>query len=283
MKIITGKTRLLGVMGDPVSHSKSPEMHAAALEEAGLDVAYVPLPVKAERLEEAVRGLRALGFVGCNVTLPHKEGVAKLMDELTPEARLAGTVNTIRIEENGRLFGHNTDVVGAVNALTGQGANFQGAEVLILGAGGAARGSAIGAALAGASRITFLNRNLDRARRLAAEFKELNEIAHCEFQVVESPAVIDFEKVGIVLQMTSLGMREDDPMPLSPEVLTSDTFILEAVYSPPVTKFLNKSLSLGLPSVDGFHMLIEQGAASFEFWFGKSPSRERMAQVLRPQ
>ncbi len=276
---ITGTTQLLGVMGWPVSHSRSPLMQAAAIRSAGLDYAYVPLPVHPDRLQEAVSGLRALGFRGCNVTIPHKAAVAGLMDELTPAAHGIGAVNTILVGDDGRLVGDNTDCEGAFDAIEDEtGLSPRGLEVLVIGAGGAAMACAWGAAARGARVVRLLN----RTRAKAEEVARAMAIQHpgCQFEVVASTDRDRIAACGIVLQMTSLGMNPGDVLPLDPEMLASGAVVLEAVYSPLETPWLHGCRERGLRAVDGLAMLVGQGALAFERWTGVRADRRAMKAAI---
>jgi len=276
---ITAKTRLLGVMGWPVEHSKSPLMQGAALRAAGLDYAYVAMPVTPDRVEEAVRGLRALGFRGCNVTIPHKVSVLKEMDELTETAAGVGAVNTIRIEEDGRLTGHNTDADGALDAVEQEtGVSAEDAHVVVIGAGGAARGSVYGAAKRGAAKITLVNRTKSRAEELTAEMQR--HFPSIEFHVPQSVEADTLSDARIVLQMTSLGMKDGHPLPIDPALLPADCVALEAVYAPLQTRWKTACEERGIRTIDGLAMLVAQGALSFEYWTGVAPDREVMRRAL---
>lgn len=286
---ITGRTRLVGVMGWPVSHSKSPAMQNAGLRAAGIDGVYVAMAVEPSRLGEAVQGLRALGFVGCNVTIPHKAAAMEFMDLLTPAARLAGAVNTIRVEADGSLTGHNTDCEGAVRAVESDGTTIRGRTVAILGAGGAARGAAAGCALAGAARVIVLNRTVAKAREIVDQLRAagatLGNVA-CEAHELEDlgrRTTIDWSAVDVVMQMTSVGMNSMGPMPMDAGLLAPHCHIFESIYSPPETTFLARCRSMGLRSTEGLSMLLEQGIASFEFWFETKPDRKAMREALGKQ
>ncbi|MBX3730314.1 MAG: shikimate dehydrogenase [Candidatus Sumerlaeia bacterium] len=279
MSGITGKTGVLGVIGWPVAHSRSPQMQAAAIAAAGLDLAYVALPVEPARVGDAVRGLRALGFRGCNVTIPHKVAVIEYLDELTPAARGIGAVNTIEVRSDGRLVGHNTDADGGLAAVAFEtGADAGGADVLVLGAGGAARAVAWGAAARGARRVTFVNRTRGKADALVADLATAHP--RTDFRVLESPVAADLATVGIVFQMTSLGMKPDDPLPLDPALLPAGAAGLEAVYSPLETPWLRACRARGLRIADGLTMLVGQGALAFEIWTGQTADREAMRRAL---
>lgn len=280
---INGRTRWVGVMGWPVAHTLSPRMQNAALAAAGIDAVYLPLPVDPDRLADAVRGLRALGAVGANVTIPHKVAVAALMDRLTPEATLIGAVNTVRVEADGSLTGHNTDCSGAVRAVEADGTPIAGRTVAILGAGGAGRGAAVGCALAGAARVVVLNRTADRASALVAELTgrpAMPPAVRWESGALDS--AIDWAGIDVVMQMTSAGMHGEHDLDLGAawDRLPAHAHVLEAVYHPLETGFLRAARGRGLRATDGLAMLVAQGAAAFEFWFGVAPDMAVMRAAL---
>lgn len=283
---ISGRSKLVGVMGWPVSHSLSPAMQNAAIKAAGLEAAYVPLPVAPHRVSEAVHGLRALGFRGCNVTIPHKIAVIEYLDSLTSEAQLIGAVNSIRVEDDGRLVGHNTDCIGAVRAMEEEGTSVCGKTVLIVGAGGAGRGAAAGCALAGARKIILLNRTVEKAEEVIEELRDRPElVATKEWMAAPlsdgfSDKGLPWEEIDAVFQMSSMGMKENRDLPLDVAWLSPRCHVLDAVYAPLDTVFLKGARAKGLRTTDGLAMLMEQGAAAFEFWFGHEPSREVMRSAL---
>lgn len=280
---LRGTTTLVAVLGWPVSHSLSPVFQNAALRAAGLDAAYVALPVDPSRVGEAVRGLRALGIRGANVTIPHKVAVVEHLDRLTDHARLIGAVNTIRVDEDGTLWGHNTDCVGAVGAVEHDGSTVKGRTVAILGAGGAARGCAVGCALAGAKRVIILNRTRSRADELAGEMK--SQKGTSEATIWDSAPLgpeAPWEEIEVVMQMTSAGMHGENDLDLAACLsrMPPGGHALEAVYAPLRTRFLCEAESKGLRTSDGLSMLVEQGAVSFEYWFGTRPDRSVMRRAL---
>jgi shikimate dehydrogenase len=282
---ISGKTALVGVMGWPVSHTLSPAMHNAALAAAEINAVYVALPVTPQLLPQALAGLGALGFRGCNVTIPHKVDVAKSMDELTVEARLIGAVNTVRVEPDGSLTGHNTDCLGATRAMEYEGTSLAGKTALVLGAGGAGRGVAVGAALAGARRVILLNRSREKAEAIIADLRETPDLSGVAWEAgsldqAHQPDGLPWAEIGAVFQMTSLGMKPGDDLPATVQWLPADCHVLEAVYSPLETEFLRSARDKGLRTTDGLAMLLEQGAIAFEFWFGRSPDRRIMRLAL---
>ena len=278
---LSGRTRLVGLIGDPVGHSLSPAMHNAALQALGIDAAYVAMPVAPGNVGDAIRGLRALGFVGTNVTIPHKLAVAELMDELTPQAATIGAVNTVKILPDGRLLGHNTDCEGAVRAVESAGAKLRGAHALILGAGGAARGVAAGCAFAGATSITIVNRTPEKAREVVEFLRSKPAIASSIAWRAEGSADFrDWASADVVFQMTSLGMGGNQEMPADPAEFNPRAFVLEGVYAPVETPFFRAAHAADLRVVDGLEMLMEQGAASFELWFGTPPDKALMKSTL---
>lgn len=283
MRVPGGSTRLVGVMGWPIAHTLSPAMHNAALGALGIDAVYVALAVPSERLPAACVGLAALGFVGANVTIPHKEKVSALVTRLTPEAAAANAVNTLRVEADGTLTGHNTDILGirdsvardlGIETLAGQ-------RVVILGSGGTARAAAFAVGGMGAAEVLLLNRTPERAAAVATELAGL--MPDCRFAggSLLEPGRLDGTR--LVVQTTSLGMKSDDPLPLNVDRLPPNCAVLDAVYlSRGETLFVRESQRVGLPAVGGQGMLIGQGAAAFRFWFGVDPDRELMRRALQP-
>lgn len=280
VNVITGKTKLAGVMGWPVSHTMSPPMQNAGIASAGIDAVFVPLAVRPERLEEGIKGLRGLGFVGVNVTIPHKEAVVPFLDELTDAARIVGAVNCIKVEEDGRLVGHNTDCEGAVRALEADGTDLRGKAVAIIGAGGAGRGAAVGCAMAGCSRIVMLNRTVDRARRVVEELSGLREFSSTKWEFSPLDQGCAWPEIDVVLQMSSLGMNGQGTVPWDAKAVPGHCHVLDAVYHPLETSFLAAARARGLRCTDGLAMLLEQGISAFEFWFGVEPDRHVMREAL---
>jgi shikimate dehydrogenase len=272
---LSGKTQLVGLIGWPVSHSVSPAMHNAAFAELGLDWCYVPLPVPVEpveRIGEAVRGLRALGLRGANVTVPHKQAVMPHVDWLTPAAEAIGAVNTIRVEADGSLSGDNTDAPGFVADLRDYGVNPAGRHVLVLGAGGSARAVVYGLADAGCASIGLCNRTLDRAQTLAGEmgvrFPACPIAAHAVPEGIHELAA----QVDLIVNTTSLGMTphvEGLPWPQETSFRAGQV-VYDLVYNPPQTRLLRKAEADGAQPIGGLGMLIWQGALAFERWTGQS-------------
>lgn len=259
----------LGLIGFPLSHSLSPAMHQAALQELGLPGTYELLEtprVLPERLDQVRREFR-----GVNVTVPHKENVIPYLDDLSPEAKAIGAVNTV-VNESGRLVGHNTDAPGFLRGLEEAGIEYQGKRVLILGAGGAARGIVF-ALKPHAAEIWIRNRTPIRAMELAEEFGLMY--------------VPDFSLEGAVgecdllINTTSVGLKDPESSPLPEGLLPESAAVVDIVYNPPVTKLLRDAQASGLRTLGGLPMLVWQGALAFELWTGRKPNVSVMYQAAR--
>ena len=273
---ITGKARLAGVMGWPVSHSRSPLLHNHWLDEYGIDGAYVPLAVAPDRFESALRALGQLGFAGANVTVPHKEAALRSVDEASPAARRIGAVNTIVIGADGRVAGDNSDGFGFLNAI-GQAAPFWRpglGPAVVVGAGGAAR--AILAALqdTGAPEIRLVNRSPARAEALAGEFGAPIRAVRWD----ERRAVLD--GAALLVNATTLGMTGHPPLDLPLDALPPDAVVNDVVYAPLRTPLLEAAAARGNPAVDGLGMLLHQARPGFAAWFGREPEVTAAARRL---
>ena len=248
--MINGQTKIFGILGRPVAHSLSPAMHNAAYRHLGVNAAYVAFPVT--DLPRAVAGLRGLGIGGASVTIPFKEEIIPLIDELDPQAAKIGAVNTV-VNRNGRLTSYNTDWLGAVAALTAK-ISLEGRHVLILGAGGASRAIAYGIIQAG-GRVSLTD--VDQAR--AATFvKDLGGEAIPVNTLGDCPATI-------LVNATPVGMTPDvDGIPLNPDLLGRFGVVMDIVYQPLQTRLLREAEARGCATIDGLQMLIHQGAAQFK-------------------
>ena len=276
---ITGSTRLVGIIGWPVSHSRSPRMHNAAYAALGLAWAYVPLPVPPGRVGDAVRGLVALGFTGANVTVPHKQAVIPYLDELTPVAQAIGAVNTIVVRADGSLLGDSTDGAGFMADLRSQMANGQWqiansreqiGTALVIGAGGAARAVVYTLAEAGAT-VAIANRTLDNAEALCRSLAAAVPHAASRLSAYSFPAALATlaARADLIVNTTSLGLHEGDPMPWDTSVaFRSGQIVYDLIYNRP-TDLLALARSQGATALDGLGMLIHQGARSAARWTGK--------------
>jgi len=265
--MISGRAKLAGVMGWPISHSRSPRLHNFWLEQYGIDGAYLPLAVRPEQLEQAVRALPVLGFRGCNLTLPHKLQVMDIADEVDEAAQRIGAANTIVVDEDGRLLASNTDAFGFSAALiAGAGdADLAGRPAVLLGAGGAARAIVVALLDLGVPEIRVTNRTQARADELAAAFGARLTV----FPWNERGDAL--AGAGLLVNSTSLGMSGQPPLDLSLEKLPKTAVVMDAVYSPLLTSMLQDATSRGNVAVDGLGMLLHQARPGFARWFGRDP------------
>ena len=278
--MFTGKTENLGVIGWPIAHSLSPVLQNAALREAGLDYAYIALPVSPKDLPAAVEGLRAMNFRGFNVTIPHKTTVIPLLDEIDKDACIIGAVNTV-INENGRLRGCNTDAGGFIGALEEKGFRAEGKHVAVLGAGGAARAVIWGLVKNKARRISIGVRNPSKAGVVMEFFQKYTDIAVFFWESEEFRS--ELEKTDLLVNTTPLGMYPAvDAMPsVDFGRLNKDAFVYDIIYTPYRTRFLKEAAALGHPVLNGEGMLAGQGAEAFRLWTGKKANVDLMKKTLR--
>ena len=272
----SGSTKIVGLIGYPVEHSKSPLMHNAAFESLGLDFIYFLFSVRPHYLKEAVMGLRALNVVGANVTIPYKEEVIKYLDEITPEAKFIGAVNTIHNRE-GKLIGYNTDGQGFITSLLTDGrVKLEGQKVLLIGAGGAGKAVAVKVAEREVERLVITDKIVERAKALVGELRE--NIPDCPVYAI-LPSDKEFPKTlfgsTLLINATPVGMKEGDPCVIDPEYLHKDLFIYDVIYNRE-TPLIEAAKKRGLRALGGIGMLIHQGAASFEIWTGQKAPIEVM-------
>lgn len=279
---INGQTALVGVMGWPVRHSLSPAMHNAAAAALGLNLVYVPLPVAATEVAAAVRGLRALGFLGANVTIPYKQAVLPLLDEVDEAAQAIGAVNTIAVR-SGRLWGANTDWSGFLADLQALGVDVAGKKALVLGAGGSARAVAYALAAAGAA-VTVLARRLAQAEQLAADLAPHLPLAQPILGRLLTKVAVD-TMADLVVNTTPLGMSPDEDGCVWPEgvPLPAGAFVYDLVYNPPRTRLLQMAAAAQQPHANGLGMLLRQGAQAFQLWTGREPDLAVMAAAVRAE
>lgn len=276
---ISGKTRVCGIIGDPVEHSLSPVMHNAAFEELNLDFVYTAFRVRREELRDALIGARSLDVLGLNVTMPHKNATMKYLDEIDSTARSIGAVNTILNDER-RLIGYDTDGIGALNALKENGITPNGKKLLLLGAGGAGKAIAFYAA-AEVEELVILNRTPEKAKKLAEVLRgEFNKKINGK---ALSAGIIEEElrDSDILVNATSVGMHPDINQSLvPPSLLKSDLCVMDIVYDPIETKLAKDVKAVGAKVVSGIEMLVYQGAASFEIWTNHQAPVKVMKQAV---
>jgi len=262
---ISGRTRVCGIIGDPIEHSLSPVMHNAAFQKLNLDFVYVAFRVKKNELREAILGARSLDVHGLNVTMPHKNAVMKYLDEIDSTTRLIGAVNTI-LNDKGRLIGYNTDGAGALKALKEKGVGPEGKRLLLLGAGGAGKAIAFYVAQE-VDELKIFNRTTPKAEKLAQllrkEFGKKIDGNSLSAEIVKD----ELEDADILINATSVGMHPDVNRSLvDPSWLRPDLCVMDIVYNPIETKLVKDARLMGAKVVSGIEMLVFQGAASFEIW-----------------
>ncbi|MGQ9641038.1 MAG: shikimate dehydrogenase [Candidatus Bathycorpusculaceae bacterium] len=265
---ISGKTQLCALIGDPVEHSLSPYIHNAAFKHLKLDFVYLAFKVSKENVKEALQGARALGTRGLNVTMPLKTAVIQHLDKLDPNTKKIGAVNTI-LNNDGTLTGYNTDGLGALEALRANGQNPEGKNILILGAGGAARAVAF-ALCEKASGMTILNRTQEKAEILSEELSKNfgKKIKHGGFN--EETLKREVKKADILVNATSAGMApQENETPVNMKLLHPNLTVFDLVYNPPETRLLREAKAIGAKTVDGICMLVYQGTLSFKIWTGR--------------
>lgn len=278
-----GKTQLIGLIGWPVSHSFSPAMHNAAAQALGLNWVYVPLPVPPDKLATAVSSLSALGFRGVNVTVPHKQTVIPLLDELKPGAQAIGAVNTIMVGADGRLTGRNTDWSGFLADLQAHDVPVAGRDCLILGAGGSARAVAYGLATARA-RVHLLARRVAQAEGLIVDLRpSLPQAAFTSQSFTQLADVAAKLTAPLIVNCTPLGMTPNEACsPWPTDVLfPSDATVYDLVYNPRRTRLMQQAEAAGCQAINGLGMLVQQGAKAFALWTGQEPDTAVMQQAIQ--
>jgi shikimate dehydrogenase len=274
---IDGTTGVVALLGHPVAHSKSPEMMNRAFQAAGLPYLYAAFDVAPEALGDAVRGLRALGVRGWNVTIPHKVAIMEWLDEVDETAQAIGAVNTV-VNDNGRLVGYNTDGAGYLRSLREEtGLDVTAQHVLIIGAGGAARAVGHALATAGVRHITVANRTTEKAEELAAHLGQ--------WTATDVVGLADINRVleetTLLVQSTSVGMYPHvDEIPIAPSGLHDRLIVSDLIYRPKWTRLLQEAKKRGARVHSGLGMLLYQAVLAFEHWTGRPAPVENMREVL---
>jgi len=278
----SGETKVFGIFGKPVRHSLSPQMHHAAFEALNLPHVYLPFEIHSDQLEQAVLSMRVLGLEGINITIPHKEKVMPYLDAIDPEAEKIGAVNTIK-NNDGRLIGFNTDGRGFVASLREAGVDPSGRAVVLLGAGGAAKGVAIALLEAGIAEVHILARRAVAAETLATHLKRISPTSKITAAAYspEKEVSLRTECPILLINSTPLGMSAKDPLPFSTTQIMPHWVVSDLIYRPYETPLLIAAKKKGAKIVPGLGMLLHQGALAFEIWTGLSAPIDRMRQVLR--
>ena len=273
------RSQLVGCFGNPVDENPTGVMEEAAFAEAGVDFRYLTMKVEAGKLKEAFDGIKAMNFRGINLTIPHKvEGVA-LMDSLSQAASIIGAVNMVVIED-GKCFGENTDGRGWLMSLEQEGVDIRGKNLTVLGAGGAARAICVESALAGAAKVTVINRSKERGEELAALIREKTDAEAVYLPWTAGMAIP--ADTDILANATSIGLfpNVDQKPEIDYDSVTKDMVVTDVIFNDPNSLFLQESAKRGAKTIDGLGMLINQGALNFKLWTGVDPSYEVMRAVL---
>jgi shikimate dehydrogenase len=276
---ISGRTKICGIIGNPIEHTLSPRMHNAAFQALGLDYVYLAFRVEATALRNAIEGLRAINLSGVNVTKPHKVEIIPLLDEMAPLAQKIGAVNTV-VNTKGVLRGYNTDAGGFLRALIARDVVPEGKKVVILGAGGAARAIAFALAERGAS-LVIVNKTIDHAQACAAKIREHFGTAAQALALNRANLETALRDANIIVNATSLGMSPNiNETPMPGELIHPGMVVFDIVYNPVETRFLSEARRAGATIIDGLDMLVEQGALAFELWTGIKAPTKIMKQAL---
>ena len=275
---ITGRTRVVAVIGDPVSHSRSPSIHNAAFRALDLDFVYVALRITPTDLPRAISGIRALRIAGLNVTVPHKERIVALVDRVTPRARAIGAVNAV-FRSGRELVGDNTDAEGFRLAVAELGVALRRKRVLLLGAGGSARAVAWTLVKGGVRRITVLNRGRARAAKLATWIRGLSPAEVETGGLGEARKSALLGEVDLVINATSIGLDGSSMPPLDLRALRPDCAVYDLVYGAP-TPLVIAARKRKLRAADGRTMLVHQAARAFELWTGCAAPRAVMRRAM---
>ncbi|SKB95673.1 shikimate dehydrogenase [Lachnospiraceae bacterium] len=282
---ITGHTELIGLMAYPIRHSSSPAMHNEAFAYLGLDYAYLAFEVDNSTLEDAVKGIRALKLVGSNVSMPNKTVVGQYLDKLSPAAELCGAVNTI-VNENGVLTGHITDGIGYMQSLKDYDIDVIGKKMTIAGAGGAATAIEIQAALDGVKEISIFNVKDKFWENAEKTVEKINTKTNCKATLYDlddkETLRREIEDSYLLANATGMGMKPLEGQTFLPDTsfLRPDLIVTDTVYAPAKTRFLEMAEEVGCKRMNGFGMMLFQGAAAFKMWTGHDMPIEHMKEVL---
>lgn len=274
---ITSETRTIALIGHPTAHSRSPQMHNAVLNKLKLPFVYLAYDIAPERLREAVRGMKALGFAGWNVTIPHKVSIMAELDELDREAEEIGAVNTV-VNQQQKWVGYNTDGQGYLQSLKEEmGIDLRGKKVVLLGSGGAARSVGYALATAGIQQLVIANRTLAKAEKLADHLQKWTQV---DFRPIHDCQQA-IQEANLLVNTTSVGMHPHiEEIPINPNWLHRDCVVSDLIYVPHQTALLKKASEVGAHVQNGVGMLVHQAAIAFELWLGVKPPISTMRSVL---
>ena len=276
---VNGETRVIGIFGHPIAHSRSPAMHNAAFRALGLPYVYLPFSVPPAALGKATAGIRALNLVGVNVTVPHKEKILRYLDELSPAASLYRAVNTV-INRHGTLYGENTDGQGFLRSLAERKRSVRDREVVLIGAGGAARAVLVALIQAGSAQITIVNRTPAHAKKLIRAYHELGptQLVSAPLNALQDPTRL--KRAALVVNSIPLGLHDDTFPALDYGATPRRCLFYDLVYGPQPTTFLQRAHHAQRTTLDGRRMLLHQGALAFELWTGHTAPLRVMSSAL---
>lgn len=277
---IDGRTELVGIVGYPIGYTMSPAIHNAAFRAADMNWLYIPLRVPPGHLERAFLGLRAIGMRGFNVTIPHKVEAAAYVDELRGEGKRLLAVNTV-VRDGDRLLGYNTDVEGFAAFLSDEGIRVQGASVLLIGAGGAARAVSLALAAAGAASIHIMNRTPGRAEDLKALLKRETSLSEISTRTFDTEGSRVLEECDLVVNCTPLGGDGGEGPPIDCGLFARGQWVVDLRYAGGESPLLREASLRGARTANGEGMLVHQAAASFRLWTGEEPPTGEMHRALR--
>jgi shikimate dehydrogenase len=276
---VNGTTELVGIIGYPIDYTLSPTIHNAAFRAMQMNWLYIPLRVPPGRAREALGGLRALGFKGANVTIPHKVESANYVDEMEGDAALLGAINTISLRD-GLLVGHNTDTEGFAEFLSEMGIKVRGASTLLIGAGGASRAVGLVMAREGASRIFVMNRTPEKTRELMELLKRRNFASEIFERTFDFHGADVIRECEVIVNCTPLANQSKEELPLDYDCFGEGQWVLDLNYSKSISAFLEEASRRGARTANGEGMLLNQAAASFRIWTGRNPPKQEMKKAL---
>ena len=280
--MIDATTKLFGILGNPIGHSMSPFMQNLFLEQSGINGVYLAFAVEQDRIGDAVRGMHALGVQGCNVTIPHKEAVIPHLCGMSKAAQACGAVNTLIYTPDG-YYGDNTDGAGLLAALKAKHQwKAAGQHILLVGAGGAAKGVSVAMALQGAAKICIANRSMEKAEHLAEQIASLSDTKTEVLAMQELQDSALYAQYSTVVNTTSLGMTPnvDSMIPVCIDALTPQHLVVDLIYNPLETRLLRLARQRGAQTASGLGMFLYQGVLAFEAWTGIRPETAGMEQKL---
>ncbi|RJX16122.1 shikimate dehydrogenase [Candidatus Bathyarchaeota archaeon] len=273
-----GETKIYGVIGDPIGHSLSPTIHNVAFRKLGLNAIYLAFQVKSENLVRAVEGFKALNIQGFNVTIPHKTSIMSLLDKVDPLAEKIGAVNTVK-NVDGKLFGYNTDGLGALQALKKSKVKLDNKKIVLIGAGGA--GKALAFTFANyAKEMVILNRTEEKAVKLSKTISENFSLQVKGLKLTQENLKNELKNADLLVNATSLGMYPNvDETPVDKNLINQNLVVFDVVYNPLKTRFLKEAEEKGAKIVNGLSMLIYQAVEAFKIWTGLNPPVKTMFKV----